>query len=467
MSPRRFHKIASLTSILSMARRLLTLTQRRASLLAAPWLVLVGSGACSPAHAQVHAPLQVGGALDAPPVGDVGSADLNGDGHADLLIATRGVEVALDPDDNSSPATWARRSFPSTVVFDDLATADLDGDGRLDIVASSYTSNVIQWWLTGSDLTPQASSYIALGAINPTNATKCAATPTANSHIVVSSVSLVDVEGDGQVELGVSTFSNGVTSPTEVAVYTYSRESGCFHKVRSRSGPATMATQFADVNADGRQDLVVSFKALQPVSESTAQWGEWFDLALGEHQLVGQPLVVPFAKANAKDNIGVVDIDVLPAGAGGAGRPAWFALAITTHRSLSDEQHQARRGGHVEVVDIAGTRLWSSEDWEKSVEDESADLFTMPTSSRFTAGGGLLASFMRGAPSTASRCPYYGGPCAGPVLHVPSLQAPSPERLPGEHRGLGLVELPAPSQPGRARFIMLADFERGLGVVER
>jgi len=396
---------------------------------------------------------------------------MNADGLNDLLIATLGVDVALDPGNNSSPTTWTRRNFPSNVMFDDVATADLDGDGRLDIVASSYTANLIQWWLTGTDISPRASSYIALGsAQGPTSATKCDATPTSEARVVVGSVSLVDVDDDGQIELGVSTFGHGLTIPTEVAVYTYSKESGCFRKVRSRAGLGAMATQFVDLNSDGRQDLVVSLQSVQPAGGGDmAQWGEWFDLPPGEHELIPQPLLVPFSGANANHNIGVVDFDVLPpeppTGAG-VGRAAWFALAITTHQSPFDQQHKARRGGHIEVVDSAGTRVWSSEEWEKTVEDESTGEFLMPMTPRFTRGRGLLASFLRGH-ALHSDCPYFQKPCAGPVLHVPSLQHPSPETLSGDHYGVGFVELFTPAEPTRGRFIVFADLDQGLGVIER
>ena len=71
-------------------------------------------------------------------------ADVNGDGHDDLLLAREWASIALLLNNGRggfvlAPATWGLARWTSR--WNGIATGDIDGDGRLDIVATSWGRN--------------------------------------------------------------------------------------------------------------------------------------------------------------------------------------------------------------------------------------------------------------------------------------------------------------------------------------
>ena len=68
-------------------------------------------------------------------------ADLNGDGHQDLVFAENGnISVSMGKGDGTFSSTTALQSGSSPGTYFGLAVADFNGDGKLDIAASDFGS---------------------------------------------------------------------------------------------------------------------------------------------------------------------------------------------------------------------------------------------------------------------------------------------------------------------------------------
>ena len=170
----------------------------------------------------------------------VAVADMNGDGHPDLLIAGNALMVALQ-NANSSGTFAAPTTFyanPSGNSFSALAVGDLNGDGVPDIVvADSYAVKVLFLGTSPQGLTVrQAVTLFTMSAgDNP-------------------AVGIADLNGDARNDVVIALPNSG----TIVVLLQSGTVAGQFLPAETyqlpKGGAASLA--IADLNGDGHLDLV-------------------------------------------------------------------------------------------------------------------------------------------------------------------------------------------------------------------
>ena len=161
-------------------------------------------------------------------------ADVNGDGHPDIVTANYGdntVSVLLG---NGQGAFQTAQSFTVGNGPQSVAVADVNGDGRPDIVTANYYDNTVSVLLGNGDGVFQTAPSLFAGGLS-------------------DSVAVADFNGDGHPDIVTASYHDSTVSVL------LGNGDGTFQPALSFAvGNYPESVVVADVNGDGRPDIVTA-----------------------------------------------------------------------------------------------------------------------------------------------------------------------------------------------------------------
>lgn len=196
----------------------------------------------------------------------VAIADVNGDGHPDIIAATydsngNNGAVLVFYQSASSPGTFAAPvSFPAGAQPQAVRVADIDGDGLLDLVVANLGP--------GTDGTGMSGVSVLLQ--DAANHGKFLAPVTYATQSGAVDVAVGDLNGDGKPDLVVANFGPAPSGSVSVLLQNPATP-GTFGAATNYPGfGQPLSVAIADLNGDGHPDIAVADSATATVMLQSA-----------------------------------------------------------------------------------------------------------------------------------------------------------------------------------------------------